>query len=216
MINRIQTSLRYRIGGLVRPIRNISDRKRYRSLQKNGDDFSIISQNCIGTFMYHDLGLEYRSPTVNLFMPAESFIRFAERLDYYLSLDAETIFFDKTASEPYPVGMLDDVKIHFVHYNTEREAIDIWNRRRARINYDRMLFVMTDKDGCTSEITERFLSLPYKKRFFSSKKIEHPDVVYMPCFFLKMEVGGVTDYCNVLGKRYYEKYFDYIGWLTEV
>ncbi len=115
----------------------------------------------------------------------------------------------------YPVGVLDDVKIYFVHYPSENAAIDAWNRRRKRINWDKLLVVMTDRDSCTEEITERFLALPYKKVFFSHNNIAHPEAVYMPCFANKKEVGGMTDFCSISGKRYYEKCFDYIGWLTE-
>ncbi len=97
MITRIKASLRYRIGKLLRPIRNRLDRKRYCRLQKGEDDFSIISQNCIGTFMYHDLGLKFCSPTINLFMEADDYIRFVERLEHYLSIDARQIVFHKSS-----------------------------------------------------------------------------------------------------------------------
>lgn len=33
----------------------------------NCDDVTIISTNCTGGILYHDLGLEFKSPTVNLF-----------------------------------------------------------------------------------------------------------------------------------------------------
>ncbi len=190
MLSKIKTSLNYRIGKLIRPIRNKFDRIKYRKLQKNGDDFTIISQNCIGTFMYHDLGLKFNSPTVNLFLESKDFIKLAENSDYYLSLDAKDIKFDSSSEEAYPVGMLDDIKIYFVHYKSEQDVIDKWNRRRVRANKNKLFFVMTDKDGCTDEIIERFLKLPYKKVFFLSKNVSHPDVVYMPCFAGRNEIGG--------------------------
>ena len=58
---------------------------RYRKIFQN-KDISIISMNCTGGILYHDLGLQFRSPTVNLFMRAEDFIKFCENLEFYLSI----------------------------------------------------------------------------------------------------------------------------------
>ena len=41
-------------------------------------DVSILSMNCIGGVLAHDLGIRFNSPTVNLYMRAEDFIRFCE------------------------------------------------------------------------------------------------------------------------------------------
>ena len=43
-------------------------------------EFSLISSNCNGGFMLHDLGLQFRSPTVNLWIPPSDFIRFLRDL----------------------------------------------------------------------------------------------------------------------------------------
>ena len=51
------------------------------------DDVTIISANCNGGIVSHDLGLQFRSTTVNLFIPAEDFVKFCENLPYYLSID---------------------------------------------------------------------------------------------------------------------------------
>ena len=36
--------------------------------------FSIISSNCVGGVISHDLGLRFESPTVNLFFYPDSFL----------------------------------------------------------------------------------------------------------------------------------------------
>lgn len=58
--------------------RNIENRKRLKN-----KEISIISTNCIGGVLSHDLGLQFKSPTVNLFFRAEDFIKFCENLEYY-------------------------------------------------------------------------------------------------------------------------------------
>ena len=44
--------------------------------------FSLISSNCIGGILYHDVGEQFRTPTINLIIP--QFVTFAENLRYYL------------------------------------------------------------------------------------------------------------------------------------
>ena len=43
-------------------------------------DFTIISQNCIGGVFYHDMGLPFQSPTINLVFKAPDLI--PDRLFY--------------------------------------------------------------------------------------------------------------------------------------
>ena len=40
-------------------------KKRKRRRLKN-TDFTIISSNCVGTIIYHDMGLPFLTPTINL------------------------------------------------------------------------------------------------------------------------------------------------------
>ena len=39
-------------------------------------DFTIISHNCVGGVIYHDLGLKFNTPTINLFFMAKDFIKY--------------------------------------------------------------------------------------------------------------------------------------------
>jgi uncharacterized protein (DUF1919 family) len=46
-------------------------------------------------------------------------------------------------SKPHPTGLLaDSVEIHFLHYSSEAQALEKWNRRVARINFDRLFFAI--------------------------------------------------------------------------
>ena len=44
---------------------------------------SIISSNCNGGFIYHDLNLKFFSPTINLFFYPKDYIKFIANLEYY-------------------------------------------------------------------------------------------------------------------------------------
>lgn len=51
-----------------------------------------------------------------------------------------------SAGVGYPVGDLDGVKIMFLHYETFEEAEQAWQRRVARIDFGKLLFVCTARD----------------------------------------------------------------------
>lgn len=47
-------------------------------------NFTLLSNNCNGGFVYHDLGIRFNSPTINLFFYSNHFFDFLEHLDDYL------------------------------------------------------------------------------------------------------------------------------------
>lgn len=83
-------------------------RKRYmkkRIVRLKNKDFSLISNNCNGGVLLHDLGLRFNSPFVNLAIYAEDYVKYLENFDYYNSLEIK--FVDNPGL--HPVGVLDDV-----------------------------------------------------------------------------------------------------------
>jgi uncharacterized protein (DUF1919 family) len=67
----------------------------------------------------------------------------------------------------FPVCVLGDsgIEIHFLHYKTEQEAKDKWERRIRRMDWEN-LFVKYDcgKDYANKESVEKFLNLPYPNK----------------------------------------------------
>lgn len=177
-------------------------------------DPTIISSNCIGGILSHDLGLQFRSPTVNLFMTAEDYINFIENLAFYISMPFTD--FDVT-TKPFPIGKLGDISVYFVHYKTVDECVEKWNARKDRIDFDNIFVTMTDRN-CESNldvIIDRFQKLPYNKVFFSHKPYPNHDcVVYIPGFEKDGKVGELNKFVDFYGNRYYEKYFDCVNWLN--
>ena len=58
-------------------------------------DFTIISHNCVGGVIYHDLGLKFNTPTINLFFMAKDFIKFCNNLIHYLNCEMEPFNHEK-------------------------------------------------------------------------------------------------------------------------
>jgi len=146
------------MGQILRYLRRI-DRYINRKRLKNRS-FSIVTNNCIGGVISHDLHLRFLSPTVNLFFENEDFIVFCEHLEYYLSLPVIEMQTDRL----YPVGVLKgkygSVKVYFMHYSGFEEAAAKWEQRSRRVDYSN-LFVIMEAQRCTKELLDRFDALPF-------------------------------------------------------
>ena len=184
-----------------------------RRILKN-TNFSVISSNCNGAFILHDLGQRFNSPTVNLFLFPKDFIKFVKNLKYYISLKLEFI---KEDGINYPVGKLEDIKIYFMHYKSEEEADVKWEERKKRINYDNLFIMMTDRDGCTYEDLKEFDSLPYKNKVVFTH-IEYPEIkssFYIKGYENEKQIGHIYEFLNeTTGYKHYDE-FDYVGWFNK-
>lgn len=185
-----------------------------REMLKN-KNFSIIASNCNGGVVSHDLGVRFNSPTVNLCMSAEDFVKFVSSLEKYLSADLQE---DNNNEYPYPVGILGgDITLHFQHYTTYSEAYEKWKTRSERVNFDNLFFMMTDRDNCSEDLIRKFDQLPYKNKLIFTAK-EYPDIksaVYCSEFSENDCVGIMSDFSGRNGRRIYDKYFDFVRWFNE-
>lgn len=147
----------------------------YRRSKLKYRDFTIISNNCWGGLVYQYFGLPYNSPTVGLFIMDDDYIKFLERFDYYIKQPLRFIQFEtsryhayltceSTAKAYYPIEMLDDVEVHFMHYHSEEEARTKWIRRCQRINRARLLIKMSQRYIHHIDILKRFDRLPFANK----------------------------------------------------
>ena len=191
------------------------ERKLYCRRKKNrlkNKDFSIIASNCNGTFMYYDMRIRYLTPTVNLVIEMNDFVKLAENLEAYMGKEIVKLEGDV----PYPTGMLDDIKIMFMHYPTFEEGVEKWNERKKRINWENLFIVGTEKDGCTYETIQRFDRLPYENKVIFTH-IEYPEfssAYYIEGFEERDEIGVLTNYKEQFWKRRYLDDFDYVNFLN--
>lgn len=156
---------------------------------------TIISQNCIGGVIYHDLGWKFLSPTINLFMNSADFVKFVNRLEHYISQEMVMRW-----DEFYPIGMLDDIEVHFMHYNTCRDAKVAWERRCSRMEWERILVLCTDRDGFTETSFEQWQQIEYPKLLFTANKkyCNHPDSLFFPEYKKQEMVGDL-----ILRRKFY-------------
>ncbi len=218
MSTKIQSYIKDR---LVFPVR-VRFRKQYekfyfKSLRKRltATDFSIFSPNCYAGIAYHRLGCEFLSPTINTQFPIKKqYLKFISNLEYYLNQELQFIE-DPTFTAP--VAMLDDVKIVFVHYRTQEEAEKSWNRRKIRVNYDKLFFVFDDiLDIEYSDIVEfNKLQCAGKVVFTAKEYNEIPCAVQIKKYkrLGKLKAYLVDVNCWT-GKHAADRYFDVVEWLN--
>ncbi len=207
--NRVQNCFKY--------IKNVIDRKYLKNT-----NVSIISNHCMGGFIYHDLGLKFMSPTINLKILPDDFIELLEHLEYYM---AQNIIEVEIPDSPCPVGMIprragsqgDFIYIHFVHYRTFEQAKEKWVERSKRINWDNIVVMMTARDGCNESTLRRFECLPYSQRICYTNEPHHE---YPHCKHVRLDDGSqlkgyISDMVNIFGKRAFEcNGFNYVDFLN--
>lgn len=77
-------------------------------IRLKNSSLTIFSTNCWAGICYHRLGLEFLSPTINMFEDQDDFNRFMMDLDSYLLYDVEfaEMQFESILKRDYPVGIL--------------------------------------------------------------------------------------------------------------
>ena len=176
---------------------------------------SVIASNCNGACICHDLKLRFNSPFVNLWMEPQDFIKMLKSLKHYMTCEIRFIKIDKIN---YPVGQLDDVKLYFLHYKSEKEAREKWKERVSRINYDNLFILFSDRDGCSLADLHEFDQLPYNKKVvFVHKPVPSvKSAFYIRGFENENSVGMCMNYRSKYSIRKYYDDFDYVSWFNSI
>ena len=159
-------------------------------LNSRDEKFSIICNNCLGGFIYQYYNLEYRTPTLGLFILAEDYIKFLSNIKFYLSKKLEFInskdsihyeeFKDVKISIEFPIGRLYDIEIYFLHYKDQEEALEKWTRRVNKINWEDLIIILAENETCNYEILKEFDALPFKNKVCFTKEY-YPEIKSSCC-----------------------------------
>lgn len=192
----------------------INARERARLKNK---DFSLISSNCNGAMISHDLGQQFRTQFVNLTLMSKDFVRYLGNLEYYNSID-EIRFLPEEDREGWncPVGVLKDLRIYFVHYHSDDEALQKWNERKKRMNPDNLFIIMSEQNGCSREDMLAFDALPFKNKVvFTHKPYEDVKCAfYIPGFEDKGELGNALAFKNPFSAERWYDVFPFVDWFN--
>lgn len=161
-------------------------KKRINRFKLKNKDFTIISNNCWGGLISQKYALAYRSPTCGLLILGEDYIKFCSDLKHYLSQKLEFIEFNdgKFSSlfqnANFPVAKLDDIEVYFMHYKTNEEAAEKWYRRADRINWDCIVYKISERQTFTPELMREFAKLPLDNKLIFATSKYTKDTVIIP------------------------------------
>lgn len=174
---------------------------------------TIISNNCTGGAVSHELGMEFKSPTVNLQILPEEYPRFCQNIHRYmeteLTADADMdghrdMIIKMFGGVPdFPFGRLDDILVCFQHYPTFEDAKAKWNERRAKMDYDHTGYIFHARGIEYKKEAEAFLALDLPNKLCITQDFEIPGSV-------RMDGEGFEAMNNKL--RIVQAY-DYRGWV---
>ena len=182
---------------------------RYNLNKKNqkrlkNDNFSILASNCIGGVLYHELGMPFLSPFINMYVEPHDFIKFLKSPKEYLKYELIDVTTEKL-TENYPVAKLKDIILHGVHYNSFEDMRDSFERRSKRINWSNIYIIMCERDGCTYGDLLEFDKLEYKRKIVFVHK-EMPEI--KSAYYIKGTESKDGDKMNkIIGLTAYKRAF---------
>ncbi|WP_251547640.1 DUF1919 domain-containing protein [Limosilactobacillus caecicola] len=192
-----------------------------RRQQLKNHDFTIICQNCVGGYIYHQMGMKFLSPTINLFFFPADFCDFVKHLRFYL--ESEMVE-DTKDNHPFPVGILGNaerqIRIYFNHYHDFDDAKRKWVERAKRVNYDNIYVIGGDAYGepYSDDDFKAFDKLPYRHKVLLTGR-NVPEVkssVMIPDCNINGSLGEWWNKIphNVRGSLHFE-YWNYVNFLNQ-
>lgn len=172
--------------------------------------FTIISNNCFAGWVYRIYNLPYQTPTAGLFIMPKCYLKLIKNLKYYMEKDIVFISEEESIYKEYlrqnlekfgqyPIGKIDDIEIHFLHYKTKEEAKEKWDRRKKRINYDKIIYKFNDQNGCTLQNIKDFMKidkLKHKICFVANKNYNIEGTYFIKEFDKNKYVINDTWFCR--------------------
>lgn len=198
-------------------------RKKLLKTDKNGLP-TIISNDCCAGFLYQKLGLPMISPTINVAINYEDYIKLFNNPQYYLSVKMEYAghrkkyrYIDSTSLQvTVPCGRIDDVEVYFAHVNEKEDYIGRWNYIKNKINYDNLIFILSNRRlPFSHEVLKEFDKLEYK-HFVATFRDDSG--------YLLSEIKNTMILCSNWNSSNWlkrvdmptENAFDLLGWYNEV
>lgn len=178
---------------------------------------SVISRNCVGGVLCHDLRLRFLSPTINISMPEEDFILFCRHLSAFLAVKMEEV---AEHDKNYPVGRLNTefgtVTLWLVHYATFQDGAQAWERRKKRVDMDNLRIIFHLAPNPSESLLEQFEQLPFAHKLLLSSGMDQAK--YPHCYNLSCYEGGfrgdITQYISDTGITRYQDEYDWIPFLN--
>lgn len=179
------------------------------------ENFSVFSNNCVGAEYLRKLGIKYNSPFVGLFVSPSHYVEILNDLSKFMTTEPREVF---NPEYNYPLGQIEDVVIHFVHYASFKVAKDAWIRRSRRIVPQKIFSLMVDIDQASQEDLKNFLNVSYGSKLILTNR-EFPELAntfrIIGCE-KNGQLGDITQfqYKSIFRKQRYMDQFDFVAWVN--
>lgn len=207
LVERIYRSIRFRVD-------------RYRYQHRNAKrlvrkDFTIISNNCWGGVISEKYGIRKNSPTCGLLILGNDYTKFCANLKHYTSQKLHFIpmeqskHYDTYKNMSFPVALCDDIEIYFMHYPSAEVAAAKWYRRCERINWNFLIYKLSEREDFTKQDMKEFAALPLENKLIIGEEKYTPDTVVIEGIHtyngseedIIAEVFDEAKYFNTIAKR---------------
>ena len=191
-------------------------------IRNHNHGFTLISNNCIGGVIYHNLGERFDSPTINLFITGKDYLNFVMHLQYYCT-HCQMIEGNIPGAK-YPIGVLvpdgsalPPITIHFQHYSCFEEALTKWNTRCTRIHWNNLHIIWEFYDNLYPiELIQEFDKLPFHKIVLTHRPISGIKYQFvLPCFKNEFKTGLTLEKSKIVGRRNLDDW-DYVSFINEI
>jgi len=178
--------------------------------------FTIFSNDCYGGEIYRIMQMPYNTPFVGLMLMGPCYLKFLSEPHKYLK--STFTFIEESKYDEinklrnlkgmYPIGLLNDIEVHFLHYETEQDAIEKWQRRATRINWNNLKIKFSiDKDYSDINSLNIFSKLNFRD------KVSFSNNQYKDYSFNILIPNNVSD--ATVTFRLSLGLFNLIGWLND-
>lgn len=178
-----------------------------RNRRLNKKEITIFSNNCIAGVLYKSLDCETMSPTINMIIRPDDYIKFCSDTKKYIEADLSLLRYEyRPTKELYPIAALNDISIYFVHYDSFEKAKDDWEKRKARIQWDNMYYIFDDYHfPLNKQNLTVFDRLPLDNKIAFVKRALHG--YYHNVCYLSARSGFME---NII----FETWFDFVSWIN--
>ena len=192
----------------------------YSKLRKRliNKGFTLISNNCLGGIIYHNLGLQFKSPTINLDFLPEHYLLFITNLRYYASKPIAEVTGAKIITGVIKGDSYHpDVMVRFHHYDSFLEAKEKWELRCKRIDFDNIFFLYEHYENenikCLLDFVtlasnkNNYLSITHRNHFVNNEKTVRN-------YKNDDKAGKLCKWMMLTGRKYLDE-IDYTSWLNK-
>ena len=198
----------------------------YSDLLNNYASISIISNNCVGGALLHDLGLQYQSPTVDLQIMPEEYPKFCKYINDYIQCELIECKPENLSGwhrdclinmygeiPPYPLALCGDILICFRHYNSYEEGRDKWNARRKRFDPEHIGYIFYVMDKKYYPYLYEFIECDFPNAVVFTENFN--TTLGNPYVITPERKDGFLDTAEN-GKRYFEQNFNPAEWIRSL